>query len=281
MRVSSGYRYVNLNDASYVPKYSRMDAVVSKCTRVCIPCSIHIKKAEKILHDYNEERYKLAFLFYKVAEYAKKMATKKTATKRTATKNTDKNGNIKGITLDSKIEDCTVKIKNIRAGMAELGNLLKKRAHYTIAGAIFMNVAFVLFYVVGVVGLATGTIGNFVADDPNIAFYVPGIGLLFLVLFSIIMPTTALLGYSEVVLSGRLKYAFNEQCVDYFDTMCKRLEYMGCKHGKFTYGIKKGNLADENLVYYFAGLIHSTNEYRSFMHKQFPSYRYISDEGFI
>ena len=245
------YRHIDVDRIPYEPKnWSKLSRFHINCVKkVCIPSRRFIDEAERMLFLYNSERCEMAPFFFAVSEHARRPHGEKKE---------------KGIAITFPKQNYgTDKLKNIRGEIKKLHGYLERRVRFRLIG---------VFAIIGVL-IASAVAGVYPALQTEHSVFVFIIAIvIYAVMLICTVSVSLVIGSVENSLGKRLKRAVNEKCIQYFDEMYERLEFVGKKKDNFLYTIKKSKSGDE-LSYFFFGLIYKSNDLRSFMQKKLSSYK--------
>lgn len=244
MKINAEYKYVNSADAYLPESLSKLDRMhLRYVKKIYIVGRASIKQAEKLLHSYNEERYRLAYLFNGVAGCI-----------------LDKS---KGIEINVKKDTfCTKEIKRLQNEMKPLHKSLKIRVLCEKIFGICMAIALVL--------LALG--GLYPAIKIR-SFGVPFINIIlsYNIFVIIAMLVLCFIGSVDNSFKRRLHNAIGDAVVKDFDNMYSRLTLAEQNGNRFFYDVDQGSVVEAEKAFNSTGVICDANKNRLFVSKKLSS----------
>ena len=249
MKVDS-YKDVDLSYVPYSAKdVSNIDALASKYGGriACGNLKRNINEAECLLTIHNSERYRMAPLFYGVAECASQLGEAKT---------------LKGIAIAIPNEEFRLNdLIDMQSRMAELFNYFRRKTIYALVSMLASAVAFVSMTVMFFVVVVSWGILD---DRLSVALIVSK--LAFLITF---MATTGA-WIVDSSLMNRLKGALDERWLQSFIAMNNRLQYADKKGDKYLYNVQKGDFDEVARAYLVTKAICKENGCEAIVDEESP-----------
>lgn len=217
------HRHVNTSNIPHIPESIRRDDLIVRCYKkiYALMLGSPVEQAEKLLHSYNEERYRLAYLFHKVAEYITKRERE--------------------MSIDcSKDKFCPQKIKDMQAKILSIGKILVRKKIFSMSFIVVTSLLIVGSLIMGVL----------LVDDSRRHIYsnaVANLASIILVAAQVVLILSNIAGHN---LRRRLQNAISDSAVEDFANMYARLQFAKKDGGRFFYDIKAGNITEADKAFY-------------------------------
>lgn len=232
------YKSINIRFGKYVPEQVSSQAI--KCIEFhkrFIPNKAPIKEAEELLFAYNSERCRIAQVFYKIARHVAF------------------DEELDGIKIAFKKElFCPDKLKDMQKKALKLRRYFSKRKLFIRTVIAIIATFLGLTAIIGVSTIATHRIVGYIFMG---AIFISGVSIIATVYM------WCCLDVVEGLLARRLKRLTKDTCIEYFDYMYDKLQFVRSEEDQFLYDVKKGDAKKDNMTYRVADVIYNENEGRA------------------